>query len=206
MAGVTPAFRAFRVGPKNRRFEDPSGSTEASHYDIIVDTAHPLPELLRAHGLEIAPDDAALLTPENFAWPPESAVTRRFEIFDFSFRSEYGRSGVDEAFVRDKLEMFRHRPATLAELICFAGHLREVYRDQWFESKTILALGSPCTTREVVRKAGWFSKEVRGAFRHYPQLECVSGRPVDLLRLSRTAMDQDGNWPNETLFLATPLA
>jgi len=198
-------IKAFRVGPKNQRMKEAAGVEGPTEYDVVVASHLPLAELLASHRIEIAPEETRLIA-ENFPWPEERTVVRRFELFDFSFRSEYGRSGVDEEFVRDKLDFFKFRPATLPELICFASHFRQAYRDQWFESKKILALGSVLATDEVVKKKGWFSREVRGAFRYYPELECVAGRPRDLLRLSRTDQDRDGNWPKETLFLATPLA
>jgi hypothetical protein len=204
MPGPSP-FRTFRVGPKNKRLADPSGSEQSTAYRVPLDCSLPLDEILARHSIQIAPE-AALITPENFPNAGAGAGELEMELFDFSFRSDYGRSGVDEAFIRDKLGLFRYRAATLPELICFGGHLREVYRDAWFEAKTIVALGSVLDVTEVVQKKGWFHKEILAHRRNYPELECVAGRPFDLLRLSTTDRDKDGNWPNQTLFLAVPAA
>ena len=197
-------IRTFRIGPKNRRIEDASSSAQPNGYQVIVEANLSLPELLDRHGVTVAPSESQI-TPENFPHASEASTSRFFELFDFSARSEYGRRGVDEAFVRDKLEHFKFRPATLPELICFASHLRETYHGQWFEGRNILALGSVLVTTEMHQKAGWFRKAAIAHYRHYPELECVSGRPHDVLSLSRTERDSDGNWPSATLFLAATL-
>jgi hypothetical protein len=198
-------FRTYRVGPKNKRLPDASGTEQSSAYRVQVDLSLPLEDLLARNAIQIDPE-ARLITPENFPFAAAAAAETEMELFDFSFRSDYGRSGVDEAFIRDKLALFKYRAATLPELICFGGHLRDLYRDQWFEAKTIIALGSVLDVTEVVQQKGWFRKEILAHRRNYPELECVAGRPFDLLRLSTTERDRDGNWPNQTLFLAVPSA
>jgi hypothetical protein len=201
MSGASSRIRTFRVGPKNKKIEDAASGNEPTTYAVIVETDVPLAHLLKRKGLQVAPDET-MLTPEAFPWAGAGTLEKHFELFDFSFRSDYGRSGVDEEFVRDKLNYFNCQPATLLDLICFGGHLRTVYEGQWYEAKRIIALGSSTTTTQVLQKKGWFQKEILGKLRHYPELECVAGRPHDTLRLSTTEMDKDGNWPNETLFLA----
>jgi len=201
----TSTIRSYRLGAKNKKMTDPDGGDQPTSYRIHVDYGLPLPTLLETYGVDLAPD-AALITEENFPSPGGAGVELEVELFDVSFRSDYGRLGVDEAFVRDKLDMFKYRPATLTEIICFAYYFREAYRDQWHEAITVIALGSVHTTTDVVKKKGWFSKEIVSTRRHYPELQIVSGRPRDLLTLSTTEMNQDGNWPNATLFLATPTA
>jgi hypothetical protein len=199
-------IRAYRFGPKNKKLTNPDGSVTSSSYQIHVDYSLPLPTLLETYGVDLVPETAALITPGNFPSPGGEGRQVEVELFDFSFRADYGRLGVDEAFIRDKFNMTKFRPATLAELICFDYYFRETYRDQWHEARTVIALGSVHDTSEVVRKKGWFRKELRATRRNYPELQIVSGRPRDLLTLSTTERDQDGNWPNETLFLAVPLA
>lgn len=202
---TTLQIPTFRIGPKNRRIKDDLNPDQPDGYHVMVEAGLSLLELLERYSVAIAPDETQI-TPENFPQAQEASVIRHFELFDFSNRAEYGRRGVDEAFVRDKLAHFKFRPATLPELICFAGHLRETFRDRWFEAKNILALGSVAVTTETVKKSGWFRKEViTHHYRHYPELGCVAGRPQDILSLSRTERDSDGNWPSETLFLAATL-
>ena len=197
-------IRVFRLGAKNKKVTNAAAGDQDTSYRVRVNSGLPLATLLQMNAVELA-DDASLITPENFPSTPGSA-DQDMELFDFSARADYGRVGVDEAFIRDKLDMFKFRPATLPELLCFAGQFRAIYRTQWFEAKTIIALGSVLTTTEVVRKKSWFSKEVLATRRSYPELQVVSGRPSDVLTLSTTERDQDGNWPKETLFLAVPLA
>jgi len=204
MAAPASNFRTYRFGPKNKRLADPAtGVITPTAYRVVVEYDQPLAALLEKNAVDLAPD-AALITPENFPWTPTTPAPVEFELFDFSFRSDYGRSGVDEAFIRDKFAMTQFRAATLPELISLAGHLREVYANAWYPAQNIIALGSVLPTREVVRKKGWFSKETFATRRNYPELQCVSGRPRDLLTLSTTELEQDGNWPNATLFLAVP--
>jgi hypothetical protein len=202
MSGNIPKIKTFRVGPRNKRLEE--ASSDGLGYSVIVETDVPMAELLERNSIEIIPEETRI-TPENFPWTSAGQTEKYFELFDFSFRSDYGRSGVDEAFVREKLEFFKFNPATLVDLICFAGHLREAHKDHWFESRTIVGLGSVLTTSQVVKKAGLFNKEVRATYRHYPEIECVSGRPLDQLRLYATEKDKDGNWPTNVLFLATTM-
>lgn len=201
----SPGIRVFRVGPKNKRLEDPAAAGQESGYHVAVNSDDTLEHLLLRNGLEIDPTEKRL-TPEAFPWAQEGVADKYFELFDFSFRSEYGRSGVDEAFIRDKLDLFKFRPATLPDLLCFGGHFRVTYDGQWFPSKRIIALGSVLTTTETVKTGGWFGRRIRGTFQHYPELECVAGRPRDVVRLSRTECNTDGNWPTDVLFLATPMA
>jgi hypothetical protein len=197
-------LRSYRFGPKNKKLANPDGSVTPSAYPIHVDYSLPLPTLLETYGVDLAPEAGSLITEENFPSPGGEGQQIEVELVDFSFRSDYGRFGVDEAFIRDKLEMIKFRPATLPELICFDYYFRETYRDQWHEARSVIALGSVHTLSEVVRKKGWFSKERRATRRSYPELQVVSGRPRDVLTLSTTEREQDGNWPNETLFLAVP--
>jgi hypothetical protein len=199
------SLRTYRFGPKNKKLANADGSALPTAYPIHVDYGLPLATLLETYGVELAPDTAALITPENFPSPGGEGKQIEVELFDFSFRSDYGRSGVDEAFIRDKFDMAKFRAATLPELVCFDYYFRETYRDQWHEARTIIALGSVHPITEVIRKKGWFSKEIRATRRNYPELQVVSGRPRDLLTLSTTELDRDGNWPNETLFLAVPV-
>lgn len=203
MSGELPNIRTFRVGPRNKRLDE--GSSNALGYCAPVDTDLPMAELLERNSIEIGPDETRITT-ESFPWESAGQAEKHFELFDFSFRAEYGRSGVDEAFAREKLDFFKFNPATLVDLICFAGHFRETHKDHWFESRTIVALGSVLATTQVVKKASLFSKEVTASYRHYPEIEFVSGRPLDQLRLSTTAKDKDGNWPTNVLFLATKMA
>jgi hypothetical protein len=199
-------IRSYRFGVKNKKVTDPSGNTAPTSYQVHVDYGQPLATLLEMYGVDLAPETAALITPENFPSTGGEGKQIEVELFDFSFRSEYGRSGVDEAFIHDKFDMLKFRPATLPELICFDYYFRETYRDTWHEARTVIALGSVLTLKEIVRKKGWFTREITAARRNYPELQVVSGRPRDLLTLSTTERDQDGNWPNETLFLAVPTA
>jgi hypothetical protein len=204
MPAPASKFRTYRFGPKNKRLPDPvTGVVVPSAYPVLVEYDQPLAVLLEKNAVDLVAD-TSLVTPENFPWRAVPPTVVEFELFDFSFRSDYGRSGVDEAFIRDKLEMAKYRPATLPELICLAGHLRETYGNEWYPAQTIIALGAVLTVTEVARKGGWFRKEVRADRRCYPELQTVSGRPRDLLTLSATELGQDGNWPNETLFLAAP--
>ncbi len=107
--------------------------------------------------------------------------------------------------MRERRAQYGYRPATLVELICLGGYLRAIYRDQWYEARNIVALGSVAATEHVVKKGGWFSKAVTATYRHYPELLCIAGRPIDQLRLTTTDQNKHGNWPNEILFLATEL-
>ena len=199
-------LRTYRFGAKNKKLTDPAGGNQPTAYPIHVDYGLPLATLLETYGVDLAPDTASLITPENFPSPGGEGKQIEVELFDFSFRADYGRLGVDEAFIRDKLDMLKFRPATLQELVCFDYYFRETYKDQWHEARTVIALGSVHPTTEVIRKKGWFfRKEVIATRRNYPELQVVSGRPRDLLTLSTTERDQDGNWPNETLFLAVPV-
>jgi hypothetical protein len=201
---ASSSIRSYRFGPKNKKLANPDGSVTPTAYQLLVDYDLPLATLLERNEIDLAPD-AGLITPDHFPSDHTGRAHGEFELFDFSFRSDYGRSGVDEAFIRDKFEMTKYRAATLVELLCFGGHFRELYRDHWFEARNIIALGSVLETTEVVRKKSWFHKEVLGIRRNYPELQCVAGRPRDLLTLSTTERDQDGNWPNATLFLAVPI-
>jgi len=198
-------LRTFRLGSKNKKVTDPSGGNQPTAYPIHVDYSLPLETLLETYGVDLVPEAASLITPENFPSPGGAGKQIKVELFDFSFRADYGRLGVDEAFIRDKLDMLKFRAATLQELVCFDYYFRETYKDQWHEARTVIALGSVHTTTEVIRKKGWFRREVVATRRSYPELQIVSGRPRDLLTLSTTERDQDGNWPNETLFLAVPV-
>ncbi len=200
-----PVIRSYRLGAKNKKMTDDAGGDQPTSYRIHVDHGLPLATLLETYGVDLAPD-AALITAENFPSPGGAGTELEVELFDFSFRSDYGRSGVDEAFIRDKFEMFKFRAATLPELVCFSYYFRETYRGQWHEAITVIALGSVLETKDLVRKKGWFSKEVTASLRNYPELQIVSGRPRDLLTLSTTEPNQDGNWPTATLFLAVPVA
>jgi hypothetical protein len=195
-------IRTYRFGAKNKKLTDPAGDNQPTAYPIHVDYSLPLATLLETYGVDLAPESAVPITPENFPSPAGEGKQIEVELFDFSFRAEYGRLGVDEAFIRDKLDMLKYRPATLTELVCFDYYFRETYKAQWHEALTVIALGSVHETNDVVRKKGWFRKEVTVKRRNYPELQVVSGRPRDLLTLSTTEPNQDGNWPNETLFLA----
>jgi len=196
-------LRTFRLGAKNKKIAD--GNDQPTAYPIHVDYSLPLDTLLETYGVDLVAETSYTITPENFPAPGGEGKQIQVELFDFSFRADYGRLGVDEAFIRDKFDMLKFRPATLQELVCFDYYFRETYKDQWHEARTIIALGSVLTTTEVLRKKGWFRKEIRATRRSYPELQVVSGRPRDLLTLSTTERDQDGNWPNETLFLAVPV-
>ena len=198
-------LRTFRLGTKNRKVSDPTGVNQPTAYPIHVDYSLPLDTLLETYGVDLVPETSYIITPENFPAPGNEGKQIEVELFDFSFRADYGRLGVDEAFIRDKLDMLKFRPATLHELVCFDYYFRETYKDQWHEARNVIALGSVHTTSEVLRKKGWFRKAVIATRRNYPELQVVSGRPRDLLTLSTTERNQDGNWPNETLFLAVPL-
>ena len=205
MPAPDSTIRTYRLGAKNKKVPDPSGVGAPTSYPIHVDYSLPLATLLETYGVELAPDAAPLITPENFPSPGGAGAQIEVELFDFYFRADYGRLCVDEAFIRDKLDMLKFRPATLTEIVCFDYYFREAYKGQWHEARTIIALGSVLATTEVVRKKGWFSRESRAMRRNYPELQVVSSRPRDLLTLSTTERDQDGNWPNETLFLAVPV-
>jgi hypothetical protein len=195
-------IRTYRFGAKNKKVTDPAVGNQPTAYPIHANYSLPLATLLETYGVDLVPETAPLLTPENFPSPGGEGKQIEVELFDFSFRADYGRLGVDEAFIRDKLDMLKFRPATLTELVCFDYYFRETYSGQWHEARTVIALGSVLETNDVIRKKGWFRKEVLAKRRNYPELQIVSGRPRDLLTLSTTEPDQDGNWPNETLFLA----
>jgi hypothetical protein len=198
----TSILRTYRFGAKNKKVTDPAGVDQPTAYPIHADYSLPLATLLETYGVDLAPDTAPLITPENFPSPGGAGKQIEVELFDFSFRADYGRLGVDEAFIRDKLDMLKYRPATLPELICFDYYFRETYQGQWHEARTVIALGSVHATTQIIRKKGWLRKAIVSTRRHYPELQVVSGRPRDLLTLSTTELDRDGNWPNETLFLA----
>jgi hypothetical protein len=194
----------FRVGPRNRRLDDPAGTGEPSGFSVLVESTIPPHELMLRHGVTAARGDFGF-TAAHFPYAPERVEVRKFELFDFSSRAVYGRNRVDESFVRDKLDYFGFRPATLSELICFAGHIRGAGEGEEFEAVKIVALGSVLATTEIVRKTGWFRRASLTNYRHYPQLECGAGNARDVISLSRTRGNRDGNWPSETLFLAAPL-
>ena len=206
MPAAPSIIRTYRLGAKNKKMTDPAGANQPTAYPIHVDYSLPLATLLETYGADLVPETAPLLTPENFPSPGGEGKQIEVELFDFSFRADYGRLGVDEAFIRDKLDMLKFRPATLPELVCFSYYFRQAYLEQWHEARTVIALGSVHTTSEIIRKKGWFRKEVAATRRNYPELQLVSGRPRDLLTLSTTELNQDGNWPNETLFLAVSTA
>jgi hypothetical protein len=196
-------FRTFKLGPKNQKLES-AGTGEMPPYQALIESDVPLFELAERASIEIIPEEMESAA-EIFRYPNEGKIERTFELFEFPKRADYGRNGVDEHFVRDRLNFFGFRPATFIELLCFGGQLRAMYGDQWFESKNILALGSVATTTHEIQKGGWFSKPITGTYRHYPEFQFVAGRPFDQIRLSTTERDHHGNWPNEVLFLATGL-
>jgi hypothetical protein len=201
-------FRIFKVGPKNQRLESPNspGTREMEQYRALVESDVPLDQLLEETAIEICPEDRIRGT-EIFNYADEGKVERCFEIFEFPKRADYGRDGVDEYFVRERLQLFGYRPATFIELVCFGRCLRKTYEGLWFESKNIIALGSAATITEVIRKRRWLGlkREITGTYSYYPELICVAGRPLDQIRLSTTDKDKHGNWPNEVLFLGTSL-
>ena len=199
------ALKTFRVGPKNQKIEDRRGFTpDCPGYRVLVEYDLSLDELMEAAHIEISYGTQDLAA-DIFRYANEGKIERHFELFEFPKRADYGRDGVDESFVRERLKFFGFRPATAVELICFGRHIREAYADEWFESKNIIALGSMATTTQVLRKSGWLRAEVAATYRHYPELICVAGRPTDQIKLSTTEKDRDGNWTNEVLFLGTPV-
>ena len=206
-------FKTFRVGPKNKRLVDPrEAGADAPGYFVVVETDVPLSQLTAKNSIQIAVEDptkanAAIFryADEVFQYADEGKVQRHFELFEFPKRADYGREGVDEKFVRDRLELVGFRPATFIELLCFGGHVRELYQGQWFEAKSIVALGSVTTTTEVIRKGFLFWKPVTATYRHYPEFICVAGRPTDQIVLTTTDKNRNGNWPNEVLFLGVDL-
>jgi hypothetical protein len=202
-----PTFKTFKVGPRNKKLEDKSESsvtTALAGYEALIESDVPLVDLLGKTSIDICHADPEI-PDEIFQYADEGKVERCFELFEFPKRADYGRDGVDENFIREKLNFFGYRPATFVELLCFGGYLREIYKDQWYESKSIVALGSVATTSHVVKKGGWFSRRTTETYRHYPELICVSGRPLDQIKLTTTDKNRSGNWPNEILFLGTPL-
>jgi hypothetical protein len=199
----TMLFRTFKLGPKNQKLDSP-GQVNGPAYHTLIESDLPLADLLNKNSIEIYPEEMAMAS-EIFHYPNEGKIERSFELFEFPKRADYGRDGVDEYFVRDRLNFFGYRPATFVELLCFGGQLRTMLSDQWFESKNIIGLGSVATTAEEIKKGGWFSKAITGTYRHYPEFQCVAGRTFDQIRLSTTEQDKHGNWPNEVLFLATDL-
>ena len=200
-------FKTFRVGPKNKRLLEAgeTGTADTSGYHVVVETNQPLERLTARYSIEICIEDPAMAA-EILTYEDEGRVLRHFELFEFPKRADYGRDGVDEAFVRDRLKHFHFRPATFIELLCFGGHLRGEYEGQWFEGKSIVALGAVALTTHVVRKKFLFWKGITATYRHYPEFVCVAGRPVDQIRLTTTDGNQKANWPNEVLFLGVDLA
>jgi hypothetical protein len=206
-AGKIAGFKTFKVGPKNLRLEERSKSPDPAvtpGYDALVESDLPFVQLMEATSIEITPEDQQIAA-EILEHADEGKIVKHFDLFEFPKRADYGRDGVDEYFVRDRLAFFGFRPATLVELFCFGRCLRQTYENVWFESKSIIALGSVATTTEVIRKGGWLRKEVAATYRHFPELICVAGRPLDQIKLTTTEKDKHGNWPNEVLFLGTAL-
>jgi hypothetical protein len=198
-------LKTFRVGPKNKRLQDDAEAAEVSGYRVVVETDVPLAELLARMSIEISLQDPAMAEGDIFRYADEGKLERHFELFEFPKRADYGRDGVDETFVRERLMYFGFRPATFIELLCVGGHLRERYEGQWYEARNILALGSVALTTEILKKGFLFWKPETATYRHYPELMCVAGRPTDQLTLTTTDRNRNGNWPNEVLFLGVNL-
>ena len=204
---IATRFKTFKVGPKNQKLLDSGampGMPDNSGYDVLIETDVHITTLMELGHIAISPEDQQIAA-DILTYPNEGKVERRLELFEFPKRADYGRDGVDEGFVRERLQHFGYRPGTLVELLCFGRHIRALHENDWFEARNIIALGSVATSRQPVRKATWFSREVIGTYRHYPELICVAGRPLDEVKLSTTEVDSDGNWNNDILFLAAPI-
>jgi hypothetical protein len=195
-------FKTFRIGPKNQRLLEPGESVTAdeSGYLVIVETGVPLERLTAQLSIEIVVEDPEIAT-DFFHYPDEGRLQLHFELFEFPKRADYGRNGVDETFVRDRLNLLGFRPATFIELLCFGGHLRDLHKYDWFEGRSIVALGSVAKTTHVIKHGFLFWKPITATYRHYPEFICIAGRPVDQIKMTTTDKNKNGNWPNEVLFL-----